>query len=96
MSKFRPLSDNVFVKRSEKQSKTKSGILIADTAYEVPNTGTVVSVGPGKTLDSGVLVTPSVKVGDTVVFDSKTGHLAYVDGIELLVLKEEEIFAVVE
>jgi Co-chaperonin GroES (HSP10) len=94
--KIRPLHDRVIVKRVEQQRKTASGIVIPDSAAEKPEQGEVLAVGPGKTLQDGTVRPMELKVGDQVLFGKYSGQTVKVDGEELLVLREEDIFAVVE
>ena len=94
--KLRPLADRVIVKRIESETKTASGIVIPDNAAEKPDQGEVLAVGPGKKTDKGELLAMSVKVGDRVLFGKYSGQTVKVDGDELLVMKEEDLFAVVE
>jgi chaperonin GroES len=94
--KLRPLGDRVIVKRIESETKTASGIVIPDSAAEKPDQGEVLAVGPGKTNDKGDIKALSVKVGDRVLFGKYSGQTVKVDGDELLVMKEEDLFAVVE
>ena len=94
--KIRPLHDRVIVKRLEEERKTASGIVIPDTAAEKPDQGEVLSVGPGKRNDKGDIVAMNVKVGDRVLFGKYSGQTVKVDGDELLVMREEDLFAVVE
>jgi chaperonin GroES len=93
---LRPLHDRVIVKRLENETKTASGIVIPDNAAEKPDQGEVIAVGPGKRDDKGALLAPSVKVGDRVLFGKYSGQTVKVDGDELLVMKEDDLFAVVE
>jgi chaperonin GroES len=93
--KLRPLHDRVIVKRLEEERKTASGIVIPDTAAEKPDQGEVLAVGPGKKNDKGELGAMSVKVGDRVLFGKYSGQTVKVDGDELLVMREEDIMAVV-
>jgi chaperonin GroES len=93
--KLRPLHDRVIVKRLEEERKTASGIVIPDTATEKPDQGEVLAVGPGKRDDSGKQNAPDVKVGDKVLFGKYAGQTVKVDGDELLVMREEDIMAVV-
>ena len=90
--KLRPLHDRVIVKRLEQETKTASGIVIPDNAAEKPDQGEVLAVGPGK----GELLAMNVKVGDRVLFGKYSGQTVKVDGDELLVMKEDDLFAVVE
>ncbi|ESS15320.1 MAG: co-chaperone GroES [Burkholderiaceae bacterium] len=93
--KLRPLHDRVIVKRVENETKTASGILIPDNAAEKPDQGEVLAVGPGKKNDKGELSPMSVAVGDKVLFGKYSGQTVKVDGEELLVMKEDDLFAVV-
>ena len=94
--KIRPLNDRVIVKRMEEERKTASGIVIPDAATEKPDQGEIIAVGKGKTGDDGKLQPMSVKVGDRVLFGKYSGQTVKVDGNELLVMKEDDLFAVVE
>ncbi len=94
--KLRPLGDRVIVKRIDSETKTASGIVIPDSAAEKPDQGEVLAVGPGKTNDKGDLTALTVKVGDRVWFGKFSGQTVKVNGDELLVMKEEDLFAVVE
>ena len=94
--KLRPLADRVIVKRLENETKTASGIYIPDNAAEKPDQGEVLAVGPGRTCEEGKLVPLTVKVGDRVLFGRYGGQPVKVDGEELLVMKEEDLFAIVE
>ena len=93
---LRPLHDRVIVKRLENETKTASGIFIPDNAAEKPDQGEVLAVGPGKKNDQGEAIAMGVKVGDRVLFGKYSGQTVKVDGNELLVMKEEDLFAVVE
>ena len=86
----------VIVKRIESETKTASGIVIPDSVAEKPDQGEVLAVGPGKRNDKGELLAMNVKVGDRVLFGKYSGQTAKVDGDELLVMKEDDLFAVVE
>ena len=94
--KLRPLGDRVIVKRIESETKTASGIVIPDSAAEKPDQGEILAVGPGKKNDKGELVAMNVKVGERVLFGKYSGQTVKVGGDELLVMKEEDLFAVVE
>jgi chaperonin GroES len=94
--KLRPLHDRVIVKRLEQETKTASGIVIPDNAAEKPDQGEVLAVGPGKRNDKGDFVALNIKVGDRVLFGKYSGQTVKVDGDELLVMREEDLFAVVE
>lgn len=92
---LRPLQDRVIIKRLDNETKTASGIVIPDSAAEKPDQGEVLAVGPGKNVD-GKLVPVSLKAGDKVLFGKYAGQAVKVDGQELLVIREDEILAVVE
>jgi len=94
--KIRPLHDRVIVKRIEDERKTASGIVIPDTAAEKPNQGEIVAIGTGKIMDDGKVRALAVKVGDRVLFGKYSGQTVKVDGVELLVMREEDIMGVVE
>ncbi len=94
--KLRPLHDRVIVKRLENETKTASGIVIPDNAAEKPDQGEVLAVGGGKRNDKGDITPMDVKVGDRVLFGKYSGQTVKVDGDELLVMREEDLFAVVE
>src|ERR1043165_1760162 len=94
--KLRPLHDRVSVKRLEEERKTASGIVIPDTAAEKPDQGEILAVGPGKKNDKGELMSLSVRVGDRVLFGKYSGQSVRVEGDELLVMREEDIMAIVE
>ena len=94
--KLRPLHDRVIVKRVESETKTASGIVIPDNAAEKPDQGEVVAVGQGKRNDKGDFIAMNVKTGDRVLFGKYSGQSVKVDGEELLVMREEDLFAVVE
>jgi len=94
--KIRPLHDRVIVKRLEEEKKTASGIVIPDNAAEKPDQGEVLAVGLGKVGDDGKVRPLGVKVGDKVLFGKYSGQSVKVEGDELLVMREEDIMAVVE
>ena len=93
---LRPLADRVIVKRLENETKTAFGIVIPDSAAEKPDQGEVLAVGPGKSNDKGEVTALTVKVGDRVLFGKYSGQTVKIDGEELLVMKEDDLFAVVE
>jgi chaperonin GroES len=93
---LRPLHDRVIVKRLDNERKTASGIVIPDNAAEKPDQGEVIAVGPGKKTDDGKLIAVDVKVGDKVLFGKYAGQTVKVDGEELLVIREDEIMAVIQ
>ncbi len=93
---IRPLHDRVVVRRKEEEETTAGGIVLPGSAKEKPSQGEVVAVGNGRVLDNGEVRAPDVKVGDTVVFGQYTGSAVKVDGEELLIMNESEIFGVIE
>lgn len=93
---LRPLHDRLIVKRSEPELKTASGIVIPDSAGEKPEQGEILAVGPGKRNDKGDFIALAVKPGDKVLFGKYSGQTVKVDGQELLVIREEDVFAVLE
>jgi chaperonin GroES len=94
--KIRPLHDRVVVKRLEEEAKTAGGILLPDNATEKPSRGEVIAVGPGKVQDNGEVRPIGVKVGDKVVFGQYGGSTVKIDGEELLILSENEIFGILQ
>jgi chaperonin GroES len=94
--KIRPLQDRVIVKRLEEEKKTKGGIIIPDTAKEKPVEGEVVAVGKGKTTEDGKLIKPDVKVGDRVLFSKYGGTEVKIDGVEHLIMREDDILGIIE
>ncbi len=94
--KIRPLQDRLVVKRLEEEEKTKGGIIIPDAAKEKPQEGRVVAVGDGKLLESGQKVPLSVKAGDKILFGKYSGTEIKIDGEEHLILREDDVLAVVE
>jgi chaperonin GroES len=93
---LRPLHDRVIIKRLDNETKTASGIVIPENAAEKPDQGEVLAVGPGKRDDSGKQIAMDVKVGDRVLFGKYAGQTVKIDGNELLVMREEDIMAVVQ
>ena len=93
---IRPLHDRVVVRRLEEEAKSAGGIVLPDSATEKPSQGEVLAIGPGKALDSGEVRAVGVAVGDTVVFGQYGGSTVKIDGEELLILSETEIFGVLE
>jgi chaperonin GroES len=94
--KLRPLHDRVIVKRIDSETKTASGIVIPDNAAEKPDQGEVLAVGPGRKNDEGKVIPLNVAVGDRVLFGKYSGQTVKVEGDELLVMKEDDLFAVIE
>ena len=95
-SKIRPLHDRILVKRLEEAEKTKGGIIIPDSAKEKPIMGEVVATGKGKIKDDGTVLAPDVKKGDKILFGKYSGTEVKVDGDEYLVMREEDVMAVIE
>ncbi|AAS96453.1 co-chaperone GroES [Nitratidesulfovibrio vulgaris] len=93
---LKPLNDRVLVKRLESEEKTAGGLYIPDTAKEKPSRGEVVAAGPGKTADDGKLVAMTVKAGDMVLFNKYAGTEIKIDGVEHLVMREDDILAIIE
>jgi chaperonin GroES len=96
MKKFRPLHDRVVVKRVDAEQKTKSGIIIPDTAQEKPQEGEVVAVGPGGRDEAGKLIPIDLKAGDRVLFGKWSGTEVKIDGDDLLIMKESDIMGVLK
>lgn len=94
--KIRPLQDRILVKRLASEEKTASGIIIPDNAKEKPMEGQVIAVGNGKVLDDGKLRKPDVKVGDRVLFSKYAGSEVKVDGVEHLILREDDLLGVID
>lgn len=93
---LRPLNDRVVVKRLEEEQKTAGGIIIPDTAKEKPIQGEVMAVGNGKVMEDGKRQPLDVKVGDRVLFGKYAGTDIKVEGEELLIMREDDILAIVE
>ena len=93
---LRPLHDRVIVKRLDQETKTASGLIIPETAAEKPDQGEVLAVGNGKILEDGKVRQLDVKVGDRVLFGKYSGQAVKVEGEELLVMREEDIMAIVQ
>ena len=93
---IRPLQDRVVVRRLEEETKSAGGIVIPDSATEKPIRGEVIAVGNGKTNEQGQKVAMDLKVGDKVLFGKYSGTEVKVDGEELLVMREDDIMAVIE
>jgi chaperonin GroES len=93
---LRPLHDRVIVKRLDQETKTASGLIIPETAAEKPDQGEILAVGKGKILEDGKVRPLDVKVGDRVLFGKYSGQTVKVQNEELLVMREEDIMAIVE
>ncbi len=92
---IQPLHDRIVVEAAEKEQQTASGILLPDSAQEKPQRGKVLAVGPGKRLDSGQLATIDIKVGDFVLYGKYGGTEVKVDGNDLIILRADDVLAVV-
>ena len=93
--KIRPLHDRILVKRIEEETTTKGGIIIPDTAKEKPQEGRVVAVGTGKQLEDGSVRPLDVKTGDKVLFGKYSGNEVTLDGEELVIVREEDVLAII-
>ena len=94
MAKVRPLHDRLLVRRIEEDETVKGGIIIPDTAKEKPQEGEVIAVGKGKTLDNGTKVELDVKPGDKILFGKYSGTDIKIDGEEYMILREDEVLAI--
>ena len=92
--KFKPLHDRLLLKPLSAETKTKAGIIIPDTAQEKPQQGQVVAVGGGKRLEAGRLQPMGVKVGDKVIYGKWSGTEVKLDGVDHVILKEEDLFGI--
>ncbi|MFZ5753175.1 MAG: co-chaperone GroES [Bacillota bacterium] len=92
---IKPLGDRVVIKTLAQEEKTKSGIVLPDTAKETPQQGEVLAVGTGKTLENGQKVPLEVKVGDKVIFSKYAGTEIKIDGQEVMILNERDILAII-
>ncbi|HMB32192.1 MAG TPA: co-chaperone GroES [Desulfohalobiaceae bacterium] len=93
---LKPLHDRVLVKRLEEEEKTRGGIIIPDTAKEKPIRGEIIAVGPGKMSDEGKRIEMSVKTGDKVMFNKYAGTEIKIEGEEHLVMREDDIVAIID
>ncbi|NCC25663.1 MAG: co-chaperone GroES [Deltaproteobacteria bacterium] len=94
--KLKPLHDRILVKRLEEEEKTKGGIIIPDSAKEKPIKGEILAVGPGKVADDGKRVAMTVKAGDKVIFNKYAGTEIKIDGAEQLIMREDDVLAIIE
>jgi chaperonin GroES len=94
--KIRPLHDRVIVKRLEEEKLSAGGIVIPDTASEKPSRGEIIAVGNGKVLENGEIRALDVKKGDQILFGKYSGNEVKVDGVEYLVMREDDIMGVIE
>ena len=92
---LKPLNDRVLVKRLESEEKTAGGLYIPDTAKEKPSKGQVVAVGPGKVAENGKAVPMTVKAGDQVLFNKYAGTEIKLDGVDHLVIREDDILGII-
>ncbi len=93
---LKPLNDRVLVKRLESEEKTAGGLYIPDTAKEKPSKGEIIAVGPGKVADNGQRIAMAVQQGDLVLFNKYAGTEVKLDGEEHLVMREEDILAIID
>jgi chaperonin GroES len=94
--KFRPLYDRVLVERVESEEVTKGGIILPDTAKEKPQQGKIIAVGKGKKTEDGKIIPLELKEGDTILFGKYSGSEIKVDGVEYLIMREDDILGLVE
>jgi len=94
--KVRPLNDRVLVLRTEEEDKTSGGIIIPDTAKEKPQEGKVIAVGTGKVNDKGERIPLEVKGNDRILFSKYAGNEIKIDGVEHLIMREDDILAIME
>ena len=92
---IRPLQDRVVVRRTEEETRSAGGIVIPDSAAEKPSQGEVIAVGPGKKLDNGSVQEVDLNAGDKILFGQYSGSTVKVDGEELLIMNESEVFGVI-
>jgi chaperonin GroES len=93
---LKPLGDRIVVKALEAETTSRGGILLPDTAKERPQTGEVLAVGPGKTLDNGTVAALEIKVGDRVVYSKYGGTEIKVGGEEVIILRQDDVLGIVE
>ena len=93
---IRPLYDRIVVKRIEEQETTRTGIVIPDSAKEKPQEGEVMAIGRGKRLDDGKMVALDVRVGDRILFGKYSGNDIKLDGIEYIIMREDDVLGVVD
>ena len=94
--KVKPLHDRVLVQRLEEEEKTKGGIIIPDTAKEKPQQGKIIAVGPGRLNEKGERIPMEVKENDRVLFSKYAGNEIKIDGVEYLIMREDDILAILE
>ena len=93
---LKPLGDRVIAKSTEREEVTRGGIVLPDSAKEKPQEGEVIAVGPGKLLDSGKTCPMDVKVGDKIIYSKYGGTEVKVNGEEYIILRQEDVLAVIE
>lgn len=93
---LKPLGDRIVAKAVEAEERTSGGIVLPDTAKEKPQTGEVLAVGPGKTLDNGTVVALEIKVGDRVVYGKYSGTEIKIGGEEYVILRQDDVLGIVE
>jgi len=94
--KIKPLGDRVLIKPSEEKEKTKGGIVLPDTAKEKPQEGEIIAVGEGRKTEDGKTIPLTLKVGDRVLYGKYSGTEITIDGEEYLIMREEDVLAVIE
>jgi len=94
--KFRPLNDRILVKRIEAETRTAGGLIIPDTAKEKPLEGEVIAVGPGRRMDDGSVRAVAVQAGERILFGKYAGDEVKLDGVEHMIIREDDVLAVVE
>lgn len=94
--KFRPLYDRILVERVESEEVTKGGIILPDTAKEKPQQGKIIAVGKGKKTDDGKVIPLELKEGDTILFGKYSGSEIKIEGVEYLIMREDDILGLVE
>ena len=93
---LKPLGDRVVVKQLDPQDRTKGGIILPDSAKEKPQEGKIIAVGPGKLLDDGTVKSPEVKHGDRILYGKYAGTEVLVEDTEYVILREEDVLAIVQ
>ena len=93
---IRPLYDRIVVKRIDEKETTRNGIIIPDSAQEKPQEGEVLAIGHGKRMEDGTQVAIDLKVGDRILFGKYSGNETKLDGTEFIIMREDEVFAVLE
>jgi len=94
--KFRPLHDRILVERVESEDKSPGGIILPDTAKEKPQQGKIIAVGTGKRTEDGKVLPLEVKAGDTILFGKYSGSEIKVEGVEYLIMREDDVLGLVE